>query len=95
MARSQNSPLIIRILAGVALLFSVLFMPFWVTVILSLTGMVYFSYFGEALFMLLLSDVLYGTEEARFFGIVFISVIIAIPFFFLIEFLKKKLKFYN
>jgi hypothetical protein len=84
-----------RILASVILLLSVLFMPFWLTVILALSGMVYFSYFWEAAALLLLSDLLYGAPDTGLFGMVFISFIIAIIAILLVEFMKKKLKFYK
>jgi hypothetical protein len=41
-----------------------------------------------------LSDLLYGTREAKFFGIVFISFLISLVLLYLVEFFKTKLKFY-
>jgi hypothetical protein len=86
--------MIFRILASVLLLFSILFMPFWVSVILALAGMIYFSIFWEATTILLLSDLLYGAREAKFFGAVFVSFIISAIVLIVIEIIKKKLKFY-
>jgi hypothetical protein len=85
----------LRILASILLLFSILFMPFWVSVILALASMVYFSIFWEATILLLLSDLLYGAKEAKFSNIIFISFIVSILVLVLLEFLKKKLKFYS
>jgi len=84
----------LRILASVILLFSILFMPFWISVILAFASMAYFPFFLEAIFLFFLSDVLYGVNEARFFGIIFISSGISFLLLILMEFLKKKLKFY-
>jgi len=84
----------LRILAGVILLFSILFMPFWISVILAFAGMVYFPFFLEAVFLFLLSDLLYGVKEARFFDIIFISFIISTTLLVALEILKKRLKFY-
>lgn len=84
----------LRILASIILLFSVLFMPFGVSAILAFAGMAYFSFFLEAVILLFLSDLLFGVKEARFFDMVFISSIIFILFLVLVEFFKKKLKFY-
>ncbi|OGI79040.1 hypothetical protein A3F19_03255 [Candidatus Nomurabacteria bacterium RIFCSPHIGHO2_12_FULL_37_29] len=69
-------------------------MPFWVSVILAFMGMVYFPLFLEAVFLFLLSDLLYGAREAKLGGMIFVSFIITVVVFILIEFLKKKLKFY-
>ena len=69
-------------------------MPFWVSVILAFMGMVYFPLFLEAVFLFLLSDLLYGAREAKLGGMIFVSYIITVVVFILIEFLKKKLKFY-
>lgn len=87
--------LALRIFASIILLLSVLFMPFWLSVILALAGMIYFSYFVEGALLLLLSDLLYGVGEARFFNVVFLSFIFAIIALVVIEPLKKKLKFYT
>ena len=84
----------LRILASLLLLWSILFMPFWVSLILALAGIVYFPYFGEAIILFFLSDLLYGIKEARLFNLTFISMILAVVFLIGIEFLKKKLKFY-
>ncbi len=86
---------IVRISAFFVLLFSILFMPFWLSVILALLGIVYFSFFWEAVALLFLSDLLYGAGEARYFYIVFISLIISVLVLIALEFLKKKLKFYD
>ncbi len=86
--------MILRILASVLLLFSILFMPFGVSVVLALAGMVYFSKFFEATVLFLLSDLLYGVKEVKFFDMIFISFIVSVLVLLIIEILKKKLKFY-
>lgn len=83
-----------RILVSVLLLFSVLFLPFWVTVLLALAGMIYFSVFWEAVVLFLLSDSLYGVGKEKYFGLVFVSFIASFIILILIEILKKKIKFY-
>ncbi len=86
--------MVLRVLTSIILLVSVLFMPFWVSVILSLLGIIYFRYYFEAALILLISDVLYGVPEPKFFDMVFISSITAIIGIVLTEFIKKKLRFY-
>jgi len=76
-------------------LFSILFMPFWLSIILAFAGMIYFSFFWEAIVLFFLSDLLYGAREGRFFYMVFISLIISILVLLMLEFLKKKFKFYS
>lgn len=87
--------MILRILVSVILLFSVLFMPFWVSIILALAGMIYFKSFWEAIILFLLSDLLYGVKEAKFSGVIFISFVAAAVVFIIVEIIKKKLKFYD
>jgi len=83
-----------RILASVFLLFSILFLPFWVSIILALAGMIYFNIFWEATILFLLSDLLYGMKDAKNSPIIFISFIVSVLFLIIIEIIKKKLKFY-
>jgi len=83
-----------RVIFSILLLFSILFMPFYVSVFLALLGMAYFSFFLEAIFLFLLSDLFYGIREVRFLDSVFVSFLIMTGIFILIEILKKKLKFY-
>lgn len=84
----------LRILFSVVLLFSVLFLPFYLSVILALVGMAYFKLFIEANLLFLLSDLLYGVKEIRFLNITFMSFLLSIVILFMIEFIKDKLRFY-
>jgi hypothetical protein len=67
-------------------------MPFWVSIILALAGMAYFSFFWEAVILFFLSELLYGVNEIRLSNIFFISLIIPFATLLIIEFLKKKLR---
>jgi hypothetical protein len=82
----------LRILASLILLLSILFMPFWLSVILALAGMAYFSFFWEAIILFFLSELLYGVNEIRFSNIFFIYLIMPFATLLIIEFLKKKLR---
>lgn len=84
-----------RIILNLLLLLSVLFMPFWVSVLVGLAGIILFPFYIEALILFLLSDLLYGVEQDRFHGILFLSSIIILCSILLLEGLKKKLKFYD
>lgn len=87
--------MLFRICFSVALLLSVLFMPFWASVILALGGMLYFHYYLEALLLFFISDLLYGASEARFFHITFGSLVLSSILFTLAEFIKRKSIFYK
>jgi hypothetical protein len=87
--------MLLRILACITLLFSILFMPLWVSVILAFAGMVYFPTFFEAVILFLLSDTLYGVSAAKYHGLVFVSFFVFLLALIIIELFKKKLKFYN
>lgn len=84
-----------RIISSILLLLSILFMPFWVSIIIGLVGITLFPFYVEALLLFLLSDLLYGVAQDRFHGILFLSSIIILCGILLLEGLKKKLKFYD
>jgi len=84
----------LRILANIILLISVLFWPFWLSLLLGLGAMIYFPIFGEAVLLFFISDLLYGTQEMKFFGITYISLIVSTLVLLIIEYFKKKLRFY-
>lgn len=85
----------LRIIASFVILLSILFLPFWVSVILAFLAIIYFRVFWEAIVLFFISDLLYGANEARFFNITLVSTIFIIIMLLLIEFTKKKLKFYK
>ncbi|OGI68546.1 hypothetical protein A2738_01555 [Candidatus Nomurabacteria bacterium RIFCSPHIGHO2_01_FULL_42_15] len=87
--------MLLRILASVILLLSMLFMPFWVSVILAFAGMAYFSFFLEAVFIFLVADFLYATPSPSLFDMVYVCFGIALTCFILLETLKKKLRFHS
>lgn len=87
--------MVFRILAFFILLWSIFFMPFWLSVILAVAGMIYFSFFWEAVFLFFLSDLLYGIKEVKFLNLYFISFIISFFILIVIEFIKKKTRIYD
>ncbi len=84
----------LRIITALILLFSVLFLPFYVSVVVALAGIVYFSYFIEAVVLFFLMDLLYGVREVKFSQEVYVLLITSLVFVFVAEIVKKKLKFY-
>lgn len=87
--------MLLRILSSIILLLSVLFMPFWLSLILAFVGMAYFPFFLEAVFLFFLSDLLYGVKEPKLFNMVFVSFVIALICFIFLELLKKKLRLHS
>ncbi len=83
-----------RILSGIGLLVSVLLLPFWVSIILAVALMFYFTLYIEAVALFALSDFLFGARENKFFGIVLVSSLLVAVLLLSIELLKRKLKFY-
>jgi len=67
-------------------------MPFWLSTILVLVAMAYFSHYYEGVFLFFISDLLYGVSEARYLNVFFISTIISVVFLIGIEILKKKIR---
>ncbi len=70
-------------------------MPFWVSLILALAAMAYFSFFWESVLLFFLSDLLYGVKEIKFFNIYFVSFIVSFIILVVLELLKKKIRVYN
>lgn len=87
--------MIIRILSAILLFFCVIFLPFWLSIVLAAVAMFYFSFFFEAVFILLVSDLLYGAHETRFAGTVFASFILSLVLLIIIELAKKRMRIYS
>ncbi len=85
----------LRVIYSIILLFSVLFLPFWVSIILAFVGIVRFPLYLEATILFLISDLLYGAKEIHLHNIYFVSLIGTLVLLILIETFKKKLKFYK
>lgn len=84
-----------RIVFSLILLISILLMPIWVSVLLALFGMLYFSKYWEAVVLFFISDVIFGAKEIGLLKTTLTSAFISLVALILIELLKKKLKFYR
>lgn len=84
-----------RFFAALILILSIFLFPFWATILLAFLGMIYFKMFYEAPIIFLISDLFYGVQETRYYNYLLLSSTIALMTLFIIELLKKKLKFYN
>lgn len=84
-----------RILTAVVLFGSILFLPFWLSVILALGAIIYFRYYLEVAFFFLVSDLLFGIPEKSILSMAFMSFVASIIMVFVAEFIKKKLRLKN
>ena len=87
--------MLLRIISAFIILLSILFFPFWVSLILALGAIIYFRVFWEAVVLFLVSDLLFSMKESRFLNITLISTIITVVLLIVIEYIKRKLKFYK
>ena len=83
----------LRILASVLLFISVLFGPFWLSVLLGLVGMIYFPMYFEAVALFLISDLLYGVKEPMLWGMTYLGFLGSFIIEIIIEFTKQKIRF--
>jgi len=86
--------MVFRIIYFFVFLISITFFPFWLSVILAVFGVIYFSVFWEMIPLLVLSELLFGTHKNTHSFAIFISFFVALIVLILAEILKKKLKFY-
>ncbi|MFA6258704.1 MAG: hypothetical protein WCX79_03315 [Candidatus Paceibacterota bacterium] len=84
--------MLIRILFSVLLLISILFSPFYVSVIIGILGIIYFKFYFEAIILFFLSDMIFGTAREGLFSIVFISSVLSLVFLILTEIVKTKIR---
>ncbi|MBI5139632.1 hypothetical protein HZA26_03435 [Candidatus Nomurabacteria bacterium] len=84
-----------RILFSIILLWSLLFLPFWLSYFLLILGIFFFHHFWEGVVLFLISDLIYGVKEQSFFNIVFISTILSSISLLGLELLKRNLKIYS
>ena len=84
-----------RIIFSLALFSMMSFLPFYFLIIFAIIGMFLFKKYYEALFILVLADLLFGTKQSVFLNIVYVYFTLGIILFFIIEFLKKKLRYYK
>lgn len=82
-----------RVLFSICLLFSLFYLPFWASFVLMLSGVLYFKIYLEAVFLMLLSDMIFGVPEVRYGNIAYISFFAGLLILGVIEIIKKKTKF--
>lgn len=86
--------MVVRVIFSLLLIFSVLFMPYWVAAALAFLGIIYFSMYWEAVLIMLFSDLLFGTPIYKLGGMTFVSFLGAFFVLIVTEVIKRRLKFY-
>jgi hypothetical protein len=84
-----------RIALDVALLLCILFLPWWVSALVAIAGLLYLRNFSELVVLSLFYDVLYGPVVHAYTGTYFFVTSVAIVALLLSSFLKRYFIFYN
>mgnify|MGYP006194470215 CR=1 FL=1 len=74
----DRTSLPLRITTSVVIVFSILFLPWWVAFALGIGSLLYFRNFWEIIPLFILVDALYGYGGARVFGIPYIHTVTGI-----------------
>jgi hypothetical protein len=80
-----------RLIASLILLISIFTVPIYVSLALGLIMMFYFSYFFEALIIFLIADLFYGVAKTQFWDITYVSFLISLLSFVVLEIIKTRL----
>lgn len=83
-----------RVLLDAILFLSLFTTPWWVSVVIALAGVFFFTDFYEIIFAGFIMDIVYGAPNASFLNVQFISTVAAIFLFAGGAFLKKRMVFY-
>ena len=85
-----------RIILDLLLFLSILlFVPWWATVFFAVVLAFYFKHYYELIVVGFIIDALYGIPQIWFFNIEILFGLISIFTYIFIEFLKKKIRYYN
>lgn len=91
----MGSNLKIRIILDAAIVLSIAIFPWWLTFFLIALGLLIFSKFYEAFLFGFILDSLYFVPREIFWNIPFISFLIVIISFLLINWIKRRLRLYD
>lgn len=82
----------VRIIIDIIFFFSIVYAPFWLTLIALAVGVFYFKNYYEAIGGGLLIDMLYGVPLVKFFDIPFITTIVCTAVFIIVTRLKQNIR---
>lgn len=79
---------------GIVIL-SMLYLPFWVTAVISVAAMVYFRWFFEAVIIFFCIDALFGAPSARFFHTYTAVTLLGLLTLCVVEYVKTRVRLYH
>lgn len=83
----------LKIIFNLSIFASILFLPWWLTVIIAISFLFMFTSY-EVILWGLFADILYSSPVLSFFNIEFLFTIVFIMLFIVVYFIKNKLIFY-
>lgn len=83
-----------RIILDTVLFFSLFTMPWWVSCVVAIAGIFFFTDFYEIIIAGFIMDIVYGTANATFIGIQFTNTLAAGFFLAVGTFIKNRMRFY-
>ncbi len=90
--KTDNNPMLLRIFTGIVLFLSILFLPWWVSAVIAISAVFFFKSYYEIIAAGFLIDALYGAPRAWFFDLSVIGGVFAVVAFFLIQWLKRRIR---
>ncbi|HEY4486918.1 MAG TPA: hypothetical protein VJB70_04270 [Candidatus Paceibacterota bacterium] len=85
----------LRIIAQFIMLFSLLFLPWWVTALCGIVFLFFITSFYEIIFWGFLGDVLYGTQITSLYNFSYLMTVGALVLFVLMQYAKKEMRLYE
>ena len=82
-----------RIICALACFISAIAFSYWIALIFSIVGFVFFDWFIEGVCSLLLMDMLFGMSRLQFHGFLLVDMSIAAVLFCVIEISKKGISY--
>ena len=84
-----------RIIFNIMLVLSTIYLPWWITLPMTLCGLFLFDRFYEYFLVGILMDTLYGVPLEKFYGIWFVFTLILSIAYVTIGKLKRSIRFYD
>lgn len=91
----MNKSIKLRVLSYAAILSSLIFFPWWLTLGFSLVALLYFHRYYEIIFFALIADLVYAVPLDRFYDFTLVCSAAAIILFISAEFFKKQTALYR
>jgi len=87
--------MVYRVLINAFIFISIFYLPWWVTTIVVLSGVIFFKNFYEAILAGLIIDMIYGAKTVEFANIWFVFTASYTGVYVLSNYLKKNIRLYE